>query len=326
MIESGALRTLLRRDPILFVDAGARGNLEGGWLDIPDECLSVLAFEPDPDARVDWDETTPQRHLERCALWSSEGIADIHVAKVASTSSIWPPNMDYLARFACKHVDPRETQRIISVAARPLDEVVERRAVRPDFLKIDTQGAELQILEGAGRVLDEMAFGALVETWTVPVHMGQGLSHEVLGLMHAHGFSLFQVEVAAAWDRKIVESENVSVRRQVVGLDLLFFRDPLSMVGRFGSATYAAKSAVVAQMYGHYDLAIEVLDLGIEANEGEDGELLRSVRSDMVSACAPRHESNRSPQRPSLRGRWLRILRSALSRGETGPAESKLHY
>ena len=84
--------------------------------------------------------------------------------------------MDYLARFARRHVDPRATQSVARVKAKPLDQVLEQRALKADFLKIDTQGAELQILQGAPRALDGSIMGAVVETWLVTVSMTEMLA------------------------------------------------------------------------------------------------------------------------------------------------------
>src|SRR5581483_2275386 len=124
MLDSKALTALLQRDPLLYVDAGARGDLEGDWRNFPKGCLSVLAFEPDQKAVIDWENTEGLRHVERAALWSRETDVNIHIGKVGSTSSVWPPDMDYLARFARRHVEPRATQSTAQVRARPLDAIL----------------------------------------------------------------------------------------------------------------------------------------------------------------------------------------------------------
>lgn len=320
MFDSEAFRTLLRRNRIVYVDAGARGDLEGGWHDFPNDCLSVLAFEPDEAAPIDWESMDLNRIVERSALWSHETELDIHIGKIPATSSVWPPNMEYLTRFADVHVDPRRTQSICKVRGRPLDVILAERGMEADFLKIDTQGAELQILQGGQGALSKTVIGAVVETWTVPVHAGQALTHEVMDLMYKNGFALCQVETAAAWDRKIVEREDVSYRRQIVGLDLLFMRDPLTVHQKFSSAEYAAKYAMIAQMYGHYDLALEALDVSIDL-PGEDRDLLKQCRRDTIAA----YTKLRSPiARPGLLGR----IRNKLRPSATVPlgATSKLHY
>ena len=320
MLDSQALRTLLHREPLLFVDAGARGDLEGGWRDFPAGCLSVLAFEPDEHAVIDWESVDGSRHLERAALWSCETDVNIHIGKVGSTSSVWPPNMDYLARFARRHVDPRATQSVARVRAKPLDQVLEQRGLKADFLKIDTQGAELQILQGAPRALDGTVMGAVVETWTVPVHQGQGLTQDVMSLMHSKGFIVCGFEVAAAWDRKIVEHLPVSHKRQIVGLDILFMKDPAGLQSHFASAPNAAKFAVIAQMYGHYDLAVEALDSAI-LQASDDRDLLQRARSDILAS----HAALSAP--PTTGRGLLQRIRNRLRPAAPSPHSiTKLHY
>jgi len=320
MLDSQALRTLLQREPLLFVDAGARGDLEGGWRNFPAGCLSVLAFEPDEQAVIDWESADSSRHLERAALWSSETDVNIHIGKVGSTSSVWPPNMGYLARFARRHVDPRATQSVARVKAKPLDQVLEQRGLKADFLKIDTQGAELQILQGATRALDASVMGAVVETWTVPVHQGQGLTQDIMSLMHAKGFIVCGFEVAAAWDRKVVESVPVSHKRQIVGLDILFMKDPAGLQSHFASAPNAAKFAVIAQMYGHYDLAVEALDSAI-LQASDDRGLLQQSRSDILASHAAL-----SALPTTGRGLLQRIRNRLRPAAPSSQSTTKLHY
>jgi FkbM family methyltransferase len=322
MLNSEALLTLLRRAPLLYVDAGARGDLEGDWRNFPKDCLSVLAFEPDEKAVIDWENAESGRYVERSALWSSETDVKIHIGTIGSTSSVWPPNMEYLARFARRHVDPRVTQSIAQVRARPLDTILSERQMRADFLKIDTQGAELQILQGSRHALEASILGGVVETWTVPVHQGQGLTHEVMALMQGHGFIICQIETAAAWDRKIVERDNVPHRRQIVGLDILFMRDPPTIKDRLADPVTAAKYAAIAQMYGHYDLALEAIDIAIAG--GRDISLLKTLRGDILGAYVAMTNPP-TPARTGILGKIRNRLFGAPAQQDL-PAETKLHY
>ena len=167
-------RSLIKDAPICYVDAGARGDLEGAWGTISPLLLKVLAFEPDPDAEVNWAMANPHWHIERCALWSDARTVTVHIGEVPATSSVWPPNFKYLTRFSDAHVAPRRTTRTVDVSARPLDDVVAELKMQPDFLKIDTQGAEFDILQGSADTLDRCIFGVVVETWTTQIHAGQG--------------------------------------------------------------------------------------------------------------------------------------------------------
>jgi FkbM family methyltransferase len=62
---------------------------------------------------------------------------------------------------------------------------------RIDLLKIDTQGFELQILQGAGRLLAEGKVGTvLVEINFAPLYDRQVWAHEIIGFLHEHGLHL----------------------------------------------------------------------------------------------------------------------------------------
>lgn len=316
-------KKILKSSPIVFVDAGARGDLEGTWKHFPDDTLNVIAFEPDAEAGIDWDGKTAHRTLVRSALWSKETSVDIHIGRIPSTSSVWPPNSTYIQNFASAHCEPRTTVKVVSVAAQTLDSVAGTLGAKPEFLKIDTQGAEFQILEGAQSVLAESVFGAVIETWTVPVHKGQGLTHDVMALMYEHGFGMFRVEVGAAWDRRIVEKHPLSRHRQIVGLDLLFFKEPQRILPQLVQPGYAAKYAIVAELYGHYDLAMEVLERAIEAG-APDSDELKQLQAEIIKSYNALYLAPDTAIRPSL---WRRVLSRLSRQRQTATiSEQKLHY
>jgi FkbM family methyltransferase len=81
---------------------------------------------------------------------------------------------------------PREIQpRTMSA----LDELLGRDAPRVDFMKLDVQGYELEVLRGAARSM-EQAQAIYLEVSLVPVNDGCPLVHEVMQFMDARGFRL----------------------------------------------------------------------------------------------------------------------------------------
>ncbi len=84
---------------------------------------------------------------------------------------------------------------------------------RIDFLKLDTQGYELEVLKGAEQVLKKCEF-VLLEASLVQINNGCPLAIEVMNFMAAHGFKW--LDVCGQWRRPD------HVLWQV---DLLFIRD-----------------------------------------------------------------------------------------------------
>jgi FkbM family methyltransferase len=63
-----------------------------------------------------------------------------------------------------------------------------------DILKIDTQGAEVRVLQGSERMLGEKRVSCIyAEILLVPTYQGQGKFHEILKLLDNNSYSLFSI-------------------------------------------------------------------------------------------------------------------------------------
>lgn len=320
IIYSDEFRDLVAGAPLVYVDAGARGGLEGPWARIADERIHVLAFEPDAAACAELKSAgTGRFNALPKALWSQVGTVPVHLAETGSTSSVHPPNFALLDRFPSERMSPRTTVRLATVDCTSLDVALAELDCQADFIKLDTQGAEFEILQGATRALDESVFGVVAESWTVEVHKGQKLTGDILNFMQAKGFGLFDLSIAAAWHRRSADRPALTGKREIVGLDLLFLREPTEVRERFKSPVTAAKAAAIAELYGLPDLAIELLGM-CEARSEAETALLGKLRNQILGeddAMQPRPANLTSLQR----------LRS-LFRREKPEARSnvKLHY
>ena len=280
ILFSDAFRRVIANDKLVYVDAGARGGPEGPWADVENDRMHVVAFEPDPDGARDL-QGREGMSVVPAALWSGEGTISVHIAKVAGTSSVHPPNWELLKRYPPRHYEPRTTVKTIQVPCMTLDMALADLSLQPDFLKIDTQGAEFEILTGATKALQESVFGVVVETWTTQVHKRQHLTGEVMMLMNRLGFGLFDFNVGAAWHRSGVDRVAHPSKREIVGLDLLFLREPTAVRDRFSNGAKAAKAAAIADLYGVPDIALEILDMALPKSAAE-ADLLSCLRRSVL--------------------------------------------
>lgn len=107
----------------------------------------VLAFEPSPDTfallRRNLElNPMPWVRLHALALGTRSGLATLHAAEPGRGN----PAADTLM--------PAEGRMPVQVAVRPLDEVLAEDGVtRVDHLKVDVEGAELLVLDGAPKTL-----------------------------------------------------------------------------------------------------------------------------------------------------------------------------
>ena len=154
----------------------------------------IVSFEPLSDAHAELCSRKANDRSwfvhERCALGNATGNATIHVAGNSASSSLLPmmdlhvaaaPNTAYVAQECVKVT----TLDAVYPEYRKLGD-------RP-FLKVDTQGFERQVLEGAELLLRD-AVGLELELSLAPLYQGQELWDYFLRYLDRRGFRLWAVE------------------------------------------------------------------------------------------------------------------------------------
>ena len=129
------------------LDAGAyRGDLLAEMLKLAPEGR-VLAFEPVPINASHLRKRYPRAEVHEIALGDETGTATLHHAKGR-------PARSSLRRQ--RYPDPDEPVETLEVVTDTIDRVLERclgREARVAFIKLDVEGAELQVLRGAKTTL-----------------------------------------------------------------------------------------------------------------------------------------------------------------------------
>ena len=148
----------------------------------------------------------------RCALGDHNGEVEINIAGNSWSSSILPMleshrSAEPESAYEGKEIVPIKT--LDAVAAHYL------KGAQAPFLKIDTQGFEWLVLDGARDTLPKIK-GILVELSLVALYAGQHLWREVIDRLEAEGFTL--------WAVKPGFSDQVSGRSLQV--DGIFYRLP----------------------------------------------------------------------------------------------------
>jgi FkbM family methyltransferase len=150
---------------------------------------SILSFEPLPDVWEELRRKTARVNLRwkvapRIALSNQNGEAEFTEAANKASSSLLPMLDSHIA--AAPQSNPLGK---IKVPTMRLDDYLMREAVAsPVFLKLDVQGAEMLVLEGATRALQDVVVGVQVEMSLVPLYEGQSLYWEVDSYLRAKGF------------------------------------------------------------------------------------------------------------------------------------------
>jgi len=186
---------------INFIDVGSLGNLPEPWLSNAKHIRTLLSFEPLEEPRK-----RKNVIISSNALWSENCKRPFYIYKgLRSTgSSLFEQNFEYVNQNfdALKNTGPRqfaetwhrrsELLRVTECECKTLDYTLENLALpfSFDFLKIDAQGAEYEILRGAENFLANSCIGLQLELFNIPLYKGIKLLPEVTEYLMGFGFSL----------------------------------------------------------------------------------------------------------------------------------------
>lgn len=172
----------------------------------------IFAFEPIPECaknirvQMRYDQRIT---LFETALGAENATRTLHVTSHDAMSSVYPPLQAGLDRFgALNHVT-----RDIDVPVRTLDslegEIFAGAAQRTPFLKIDTQGSDLDVLAGAGNLLSRVA-GLQIEIPFTPIYKDIPPASAYFSRIEACGFALTGIfPVHSLDDHRIVDVDAV---------------------------------------------------------------------------------------------------------------------
>lgn len=186
-----------RPETTIVADVGARYGIHPSWAGF-DAALHYIAFEPDPDeaARLrGLYESSPLLHYEviEAALDRREGVRDFYLLKHRGLSSWLVPDLE---SDCFRHLKPgqAEIEKTIQIETRRLDDVFDGLGLTPDFLKIDTEGTEQDVIEGAARLFERGVLGVRASCNFQPCFVGQRLFSETHDFLMGEGFVLLNLD------------------------------------------------------------------------------------------------------------------------------------
>ena len=198
----------------LVLDIGA--NIGQYALELRDVGYSgkIVSFEPLSDAHLLLSKAASKDGnwtvFDRCAIGDINGEITINISGNSVSSSILPMLETHRlaavdSAYISKELTPIHTLDI--VAPRYIAEA------RNYFIKIDTQGFEWQVLEGAAETIKH-ARGIMLELSLEPLYQGQRLWREIIDFLISKGFTLWAIQ-------KGFTDQNNGRSLQI---DIIFFR------------------------------------------------------------------------------------------------------
>lgn len=253
-----------KNHPLVLVDIGASGGLNPNWKAAL-KYLQVVGFEPDERefANLKQKAAAYIKYLNT-ALHSQPLEIKFHLNRRQQTSSMFKPNRAFLDQFP-------ESERFdivgsVSIKTDSLDGQLREAGISEgDFIKVDTEGSELFILQGAYETIKNNIFGMEVEVEFAPMHEGQPQFSDVDSFIRGQGFYLFDLK-DYYWKRS--KGKNLGkTRGQIIFADALYLRTPAAAMSLLESIKDLEKRKAkilkmfcICALYGYFDYANELFE------------------------------------------------------------------
>ena len=271
----------------IYVDCGASNEVTNPLVDLLPEARYV-GFEPDQVeyARLCQQERNGYSYFP-IAVGKDTEARTLYLTRNPECSSLLEPNHGFFGSFidCAPQIEVTETREVRTVA---LDSYLPTVGIRHiDFLKLDTQGTELEILHGAESYLSSSILGLKVEVEFSPMYLDQPLFADVDAYIRQFGFMLF--DLLRHRYRRQSYRRDLDTRGQLLSGDAFYLKDYRSLSDQ-GMKAELYKLAIIAAFYGFHDYALEIVDLLIEGKTNslnpEEKEVLASARLEYVSSIA----------------------------------------
>ena len=249
--------------PLTVLDIGAMGGMDLEWKAIED-VIALIGLEPDIRAFEQLCSTS-RRHYIHALAWSQSENLSLNITRSPGKSSIYFPNKELLKQFPnSERFDVIQTISVPDFQVFPLDTLLNKHEIKDvDFLKLDTQGSELDILKGSEGILGKSILGLKVEVEFIEIYKNQPLFPEIDCFLRKFGFELFDLK-RTYWKRN--QFSKIQGKGQLVFGDALYLKN-VNVLMSYPSMTIAADARLkisklisICVVYGLYDYALYLLE------------------------------------------------------------------
>jgi FkbM family methyltransferase len=224
---------------------------------------SIIGFDPFANAAIPRSNRTAEARDARVAFPNVEfkvlpyfvgsgNTQTFHVNHFSPTSSLFPSNLPLLQQF--KHLaEICATVRKVEVATQRLDDVGEIEQC--DFLKVDVQGGDYDVLASGRRTLAKTLF-VHIEAEFAPIYEGQPLFRDIDALLQEQGFDL--IDLVKLGRNSYTAFPSSRVKSRLLWSDVIYMKSPDMISAR--DPNLLIRAAYIAHSnYRKYDLAAHLV-------------------------------------------------------------------
>ncbi len=276
------LREIVGPMTFTVVDVGARpmGGPQEPYMqllrDFPGS--RVVAFEFDPAECEQFNaQSPPGLRFYPYALGSANETRPLYITQAPMCCSLYKPNHEVLDRFQAMEV--ARLQRVTEIQTVTLDHVVQVEQIGPvDMIKIDIQGAELDVFRGGTETLANVS-GIVTEVEFVELYENQPLFGDVSAFLAEQGLGFHKfVGVAGRAYKPFVPPGGPCAAMNHLWADAAYYRVSEEM-----DSESLLRRAVVAWVGGSHDLTAASL---MEHDQRFGTDLMAQLRDNLQAAAA----------------------------------------
>lgn len=206
-------RKLISSDGPLIFDVGAHeGQTAKRYRELFPHAM-IHSFEPFPETFEVLKQTVGALapiEVHNFALAATEGEARFSVNRNSATNSLLASDAGADIYW---HKDAPKTTDTVTVPTRTLQAFASEHSIDAiDILKMDVQGAEYDVLQGAGELLKNQAIGLIyMELITAPTYVGQHKIRDYLEIFDDAGYTLFDFYNLGRSDGRLLQTDIIVV-------------------------------------------------------------------------------------------------------------------
>ena len=249
---ASAFSGLLNGNSLSLIDVGAAGEIQPRWLRVASS-LSYTGFEPDSRSReqlVESEQGCASYTIVQSVLAAQTNDIQLNLCRKPTVSSTLMPNFDLMKRFP--DVERFDVLEEILVPATTLDALELPCA---DFIKLDVQGGELAVLQGAPLTLNR-CLGVEVEVEFARVYSDQPLFGDIQTYLEEAGLIFMDFVTLNRWGRSTYDGYG-----QAVFGDALFLRAPEYFSENTVEVSRQIRWVAVCALYNRFDLIERFLEI-----------------------------------------------------------------
>ena len=250
---------VVKLDKFTFIDIGSRAGIPTRWKPL-EEKLKIIGFEPDlvecNKLNEEYLNYKSDAIFYPTALLESNKRAHIFNCNDPAVDSFYEPNSKLWARFAGGEI--YKVKKKTEIVVTTLDEVFKKNNhSQADFIKIDVQGSELAVIQGAKKSLSS-CFGVEVEVEFTSLYNHQPLFSDIDSELRDNGFTFFEFRDGQLHHEKryLTNFPGMKGTGQLIASNAVYFKD---YINNDTIPNNPGASLICCLAYQKYDYAIELL-------------------------------------------------------------------